>query len=131
MDILFELLFELIVEILIQVLLEIPVELGLSYLAEKRKRAEPVHPVLGVIGYGLLGSIGGLISYLVFPNSFLVTQSTRILNLILAPLVVGLAFVKLGDWREDRGKPQLLIHRFSYGYFFALVFAVVRLLLVS
>lgn len=42
-------------------------------------------------------------------------------------LGAGWAMVELGRWRQRRNQPSILLHKFQYGYLFALSFAAVRL----
>ena len=118
-----EFLFELLGEMLIQVVAEALLELGLHSLAEPFRR-QP-NPWLAAVGYATIGlSVGGL-SLAVFPH-LLVGARFRLINLIVSPVVSGALMSALGSWRRRRGDAVLRIDRFSYGFLFAVGFAVVR-----
>jgi hypothetical protein len=50
----------------------------------------------------------------------------RLANLVIASAIAGWVLVAVGRWRVGRGQGGLYLHRFSYGYLFALTFALVR-----
>ena len=119
-----EFILEILGEFLIQVIGELLVELGIHTLAEPFRK--PPNPLLAAIGYFLFGAIFGSISLLIV-SSYLVTNKTwQIINLLVTPLAVGLCMSAIGMWRTKRGKAVLRIDRFSYGYLFALAFALIR-----
>lgn len=136
MEILFELLLwlgQLLGELLLQLVLEALAELGVEAIKEAVRSARPTppkekyRPWLAAIGYVLLGAIFGLISLWPFPHHFATHLGLRIANLIITPCVAGWAMVELGRWRQRRNQPAILLHKFRYGYLFALSFAAVRL----
>jgi hypothetical protein len=110
-------------ELLLQLVLEMLAELGLRSVRESF-RPQP-NPVLALIGYLLLGLIGGGLSLLLAPH-FLIAQGLRMLNLAFAPVLAGLAMTALGAWRSGRGQELMRLDRFLYGYCFALAVAAVR-----
>jgi hypothetical protein len=65
-------------------------------------------------------------SLLVFPAHLVATPAWRIVNVLVTPLAAGVCMGALGLWRSRRGKRVLRIDHFSYGYLFALAFALVR-----
>ena len=114
---------ELLFEFVIQFVLEILVEIGAHTV--KRDR-EPMHPAVSVAGYVLLGGLLGWASYLIFPQHLISHPYTRIANLVITPLAVGLALGAVGAWRSKRGTDLVRLDKFAYGYAFALAFALVR-----
>lgn len=120
MQILIQLLFELLIQVLAEALLEI----GLHSVAEPFRT--PPRPWLAAIGYAIFGAIFGGISILLFPHNVLAGKIWRWINLLLTPVVVGLCMSEMGAWRAKRGQTVLRIDRFSYGYLFALSFALTR-----
>lgn len=61
-----------------------------------------------------------------FPDYLMASKSLRVANAALSPIVAGLSMAALGAWRAKRGQAVLRIDKFSYGYLFALSFALVR-----
>ena len=118
-----EFLFEVLGEFILQCLIQVSAELGFHTVAETFQRKP--NPWMAAIGYGLFGAILGGLSLLVFPNH-LVVGGWRIFNLVAAPIVTGFFMCLMGKWREKRGDELLRIDRFSYGYLFALSFALIR-----
>jgi hypothetical protein len=120
----FELIFHIFAEILLQAMAEMMFSIGLGSMGEAFSRKP--NPVLAAIGYGFFGAILGGVSLLLFPHPFIVIAFTRIVNLVVTPIVVGLVMASLGTWKLRRKKVVFRIDRFSYGYLFALSFALVR-----
>lgn len=119
-----EALVEFFFECLIQIVIEMLVELGFHSLREPfRKRPMPW---LAIPGYALLGAAAGSFSLWVFPKHFTPDGWTRIAVVAFVPIVAGVSMAALGAWRARRGDQVLRIDRFSYGYLFALCFALVR-----
>ena len=119
-----EFVVELLLEFLLQVLGELLFEFGLRSLAEPFRK--PPDPLLAVVGYALFGAIFGGISLLVFSHHMVAGQIWRWANLLLVPVAVGACMALLGRWRAKRGEEIFRIDRFSYGYLFAFLFALVR-----
>lgn len=119
-----EILFELLAELVFQVVGEVLVELGLHSVAEPFRKKPSVW--LAVLGYVLLGALLGALSLWAFPSHLMREGWPRLANLVVTPLLAGLAMVLLGRWRARRGDPVLRIDRFAYGYLFALAVAIVR-----
>jgi VIT1/CCC1 family predicted Fe2+/Mn2+ transporter len=119
-----ELFLELLLEIGVQIFGELLVELVLRPLAatfEKRP-----NPVTAAFGYAMLGGIVGGLSLLLMPNHWLQNPGAQIANLIVSPIVAGIAMAIVGRWRESRGQELIRLDRFSYGYLFAFVSTLVR-----
>ena len=118
-----EAIVELVAEILLQLFFELLAELGLRSVAEPfRKRP---HPALAATSYLIFGLAAGGVSLLFAPHAF-GQGSWRLVNLLVAPIVVGLAMAGLGAWRAKRGQDLVRLDRFMYGYLFAVSFAIVR-----
>jgi hypothetical protein len=136
MEILFELLLglgQLLCELVLNLIFEALAELGFEAIKEAIRAARPGSVAqqpnrwFAAIGYILIGAIFGLISLWPLPHGFATHLWLRIANLIITPCVAGWAMVQLGQWRLRRNQPPILLHRFLYGYLFALSFAAVRL----
>jgi hypothetical protein len=125
MEFIFELLFELFGELLLQIVLELLFELGLRSLQQPFKKTP--NPLLGGIGYAVFGAVAGALSLWWFPNLFITSHAGRIANLIVTPVLSGLAMAALGAWRRRRDQPTILLDRFAYAFIFAMAMALVRL----
>jgi fluoride ion exporter CrcB/FEX len=119
-----EFIFQLIGEILLQFVLEGLAQLGLHSLAEPFRR--PPNPWLAALGYALFGFLAGFISLFIVESHLLREKPFQLLNLLVTPVLVGLAMAQIGAWRARRGDAVLRIDRFAYAYLFALAFAIVR-----
>lgn len=100
------------------------VELGLHAVAEPFRKQPNVW--VAVLGYLLLGGLVGALSLWIFPQHMTRDGWPRLVNLVVTPVLAGLAMTLMGRWRARRGDPVLRIDRFACGYLFALTVAVVR-----
>ncbi|MEN3352647.1 MAG: hypothetical protein V7640_805 [Betaproteobacteria bacterium] len=129
MEILLEVLLavvQLVAELVLQIILEALAELGVRSVIEPFRRPKPLHPVLALIGYAILGAIAGTISLWLFPTLFIETGWLRVLSLVVTPLLAGAAMAALGAWRRRRDQELIRLDRFTYGFTFALAMALVR-----
>jgi RsiW-degrading membrane proteinase PrsW (M82 family) len=126
MGFLFEILFELFGEVIIQVVIELASELGLHFFQKKDGEQEQPPPWKLVLASILFGLLAGAVSLLVFPHSFMLSQTGKLVGLVLVPLFAGVAMMMLGVWRQKRGQQTVSLDRFAYGYIFALAAALVR-----
>jgi hypothetical protein len=117
---------QLLGELLLQLLAEALAEFGLEAIREAIRPSKPGRPLVAAIGYVLLGALFAFVSLWPFPHSFVQHAWLRLANLVIAPSIAGLAAVALGRWRISRGQTGLYLHRFSYGFLFALTFALTR-----
>ena len=125
MEFIVELLFEIFGELLLQIVLELLFELGLRSLQQPFKKTP--NPLLGGVGYALFGAIAGGLSLWWFPQLFITSHAGRIANVIVTPILSGLAMAALGAWRRRRDQPTILLDRFAYAFIFAMAMALVRL----
>jgi hypothetical protein len=121
-----EFLVQLLLEFIVQVIGEALFELGFHAMAEPFRK--PPNPWLASVGYIIFGSIIGALTLWPLPNHMVAGASLRWVNLLVTPIAAGLCMSWLGSWRAKRGQAVLRIDRFSYGYLFALSFAIVRFL---
>ena len=84
------------------------------------------NPVVAGLGYLLIGLILGGVSLLIFPRSFVRSETFHGISLLITPVVSGLAMGALGRWREGRGETVLRLDSFVYGFVFAFAMALVR-----
>ena len=64
-----------------------------------------------------------------FPHNAVSGETWRWINLLLTPIAVGLCMSWMGAWRAKRAQTLFRIDRFSYGYLFALGFALLVVVL--
>jgi hypothetical protein len=122
-----EALLQFLAEIAIQLLFELAAEIGQRSFTEPFRK--PANPWFAAIGYFGFGVVAGFLSLLLFSAHLIAGQNWRIVNLIVTPIVAGLLMSAIGLWRAKREQLVLRIDRFSYGYLFALAFALVRFFL--
>ena len=119
-----EIIFQFLAELLLQVFGEALIEMGFHAVAEPFRK--PPRPWIAAIGYFLFGAIIGGLSLLLVASHMVNDKGLRVANLVLTPIAAGLCMGALGAWRARRGQTVLRLDRFSYGYLFALAFALVR-----
>lgn len=124
-----EAILQFFAELLLQLVFEILAEFGLRSLSEPFRK--PPNPWVAALGYAIFGATAGGISLYVLPDSLIHGETWRLANLIVTPVMAGLAMAALGAWRSRRGQQTIRIDRFSYGYLFALCMAVVRFFLAQ
>ena len=117
-----------LLECLVQVAAEILLELGLIPLRESARVHRRHHPVLAFIGFLMLGALAGFLSLFVYRRPVIPGERGRLLELLLAPIVVGLVMRLLGHWRQRRGKLPGPLESFWHAWGFALAFGLLRFL---
>jgi len=125
MEFIFELLFEFFGELLLQIVFELLAELGWRGVSAPFRKS--AHPLVAGIGYAVFGAIAGALSLWWFPNLFITSHAGRIANVIVTPVLSGLAMAALGAWRRRRDQQTILLDRFAYAFIFAMAMALVRL----
>lgn len=125
MELLFEVLL-VIFEFLMEFAGSLFVDLGLRSVSETTATREERNPILAGIGYGLLGLIAGGVSLLIFPEAIARSQKFHGINLLISPVLAGLAMAGFGWLLERRGKRRLRLDSFVYGFIFAFPMALVR-----
>jgi hypothetical protein len=131
MEIIAELVLGFILESLIPAIIEISFDFLWRCLGETFISRESRNGFMAGIGYFLFGLILGGVSLLVFPQSFVRSETFHGISLLITPVVSGLAMGALGRWREGRGETVLRIDSFVYGFVFALAMALVRFVYTS
>lgn len=122
----FALIFELLIQLILEVLVQGAFELGVRGIVEPYRKDRPLNPAFALLGYALLGAVGGAISIWVFPMHLLQHPVAQYANLAITPIALGLAFECLGRRREAKGKQKMLLDRFTYGFVFALTMGLIR-----
>lgn len=131
MEIIAEIILSFILEILLPLIGEFFIEVGARSLGEPFVRQANRNPILAGLGYCLLGLILGGISLLIFPNSFIRSERFHGINLIITPVICGLAMSALGWLRGRQGQSVLRLDSFLYGFLFAFMMALVRFVYTS
>ena len=126
MEFIAEFILSVILEFLIPVLGELALELGVRSLGEPFIQREARNPVIAGIGYCLFGLILGGVSLLFFPRSIVRSETLHGINLLITPVLAGLAMSALGRLRKRQGKTLLRLDSFVYGFLFAFMMALVR-----
>ena len=126
MELIFEFFVSFFFEFLLQIAGELLIDLGLRSLGEPFVRREDRSPILAAIGYVLLGLIFGFLSLFVFPEPFFQSERFHGINLIITPVLTGLAMGQIGRLRERQGKTVIRLDSFIYGFLFAFAMALVR-----
>jgi hypothetical protein len=119
-------LLEFALEFALEVFGGLLLELGLRSLGEPFVAREERNAVFAAIGYVLLGLVFGFLSLLVFPDSFVRSRNFHGINLIITPLLAGLAMAGIGRLRERKGQTIIRLDSFAYGFLFAFAMASVR-----
>lgn len=125
MELLFEILFEFVGELLVQIFFQGLGGIGSNMINAHRTRG-PRHPVVSVVGHTVAGLGLGALTLVWFPHSFAHSEFVRIGTLIASPLATGLLTAIIGARRHRAGRTTVLMETFSYGFLFALAFALVR-----
>ena len=128
MEFLFTLVAELVLEFVLAAFFELLAEIGLRSFGEPFRQRESRNPVLAAIGYCMFGALLGGLSLLVFPNSFVRSESLHGISLVISPVLAGLFMSLIGRIRKQQGKSLLRLDSFIYGFLFALPIAAVRFL---
>ncbi len=123
-----EIIFEVLLEGLLQIVLEIAAEAGLRTLGEPFVNREKRNPFLAALGYFVFGAMLGGVSLLVFPDSFVRSETFHGINIIITPVLAGLVMALIGKLRERKGQELLRLDSFAYGFIFALPMAIIRFL---
>jgi hypothetical protein len=120
-----------LLEFAVEIFGELLLELGLRSLGEPFVAREERNAVLAAIGYVLLGFLFGALSLLVFPESFVRSENFHGINLIITPVLAGLAMAGIGRLRERKGQTTIRLDSFAYGFLFAFAMALVRFFCTS
>jgi uncharacterized membrane-anchored protein len=121
-----ELLIELFLEVILQFFGEFLVELGWRSGKEVFRQRKVRNPWLAAIGSLLLGSIVGLASLAIIPKHFIQSELLQLVNLLMTPVLAGLAMWWIGRFRTKRNQQTIRLESFWRGYLFALGMALLR-----
>jgi hypothetical protein len=124
-EILCEFLLQVILPFFIEVLVDGVFGFGSQRAAERFGKDRLTNPRAAFLFYGLIGATFGGLSVLFLPMHLIKNRTAQYANLILTPIVIGLAFEWLGRRRTARGQPEFLA-RFLYGFIFTLMMCLVR-----
>ncbi len=121
-----EILFELLLQFLLEVVVQGGFELGFRGLAEPFRKDRRPNIWLGLLAYTGMGALSGIVSIWLIPMHLVKHPLLQYGSLALTPIALGFLFEWLGRRREAKGKPKMLLDRFSYGFVFALTMGLIR-----
>lgn len=115
-----------------QFLTELLLQLFIEVLADAlwRKFPEPVRHVVKAILFVGLSALLAWVSTVIAPKSLITTLELRIIYLVVAPVIVGVAMAWIGRWLVKHEKPRSTLETFGFGWLFAFSFALTRFLLI-
>ncbi len=122
---------ETLFAILLEAVVEIVFELGLEALRRAFRRQRRAHPVFSAIGFVVLGSTLGALSGWYWPMPILPASPQPGVNVIVAPLLVGLVMQEYGAWSARRGREPSYLATFWGGALFAFALAGTRRLVIA
>jgi hypothetical protein len=128
---LLELLLELFGEFLVELAVTALMDLVLRAIAKIFETFHLVNPVLASITYVLLGALAGGLSLLIFPHPLVRPSRLHGINLLVSPLVTGLAMSLIGSILSRQGKKVTRIESFGYGFALAFGIALIRYLFAT
>jgi hypothetical protein len=126
MEIIFEIFFELLLQIVGEVLVE-----GLIHGISGAGPRKAVNTIIALGFYLSLGALIGLLSLLIFPQSFVRSSRLPGISLIIIPLLAGLTMAGIGRIRRQQGHAVLRLDTFGYGFVFAFGMALMRYLFTT
>ena len=129
MEILAELLFAIlgaIFEVLLELAGSLLVDLGLRSVKEPTVPRDERNPIFAGVGYALFGLVAGFVSLLIFPEAIARSEKFHGINILISPVLAGLAMAGFGWVLERSGKRRLRLDSFVYGFVFAMPMALVR-----
>ena len=121
-----ELIITLLFEFMVQILGEVLFEMGLHSLANIFSKKRASNPAMAMVGYMLFGMLLGALSVWLLPLHFVIDPFLQKLNLLITPVLSGLIMSLIGYLRLKNGQSVLRLDKFSYGFLFALAFALTR-----
>ena len=130
-EFLLELLLELFGEFLLEFAVTALMDLALRAIVKVFETFRLANTVLASITYVLLGALAGGLSLLIFPHPLVHASRLHGINLLVSPLVTGLAMSLIGSILSRQGKKVTRIESFGYGFSFAFGIALVRYLFAT
>jgi hypothetical protein len=133
-EFLLELLFmcaELLVEFLLDLAVAALADLALRAIAKVFETFRFENTLLASISYALLGASAGGLSLLIFPHRLVHPSKFHGINLLLSPILTGLAMSLIGSMLSRYGQKVTRIESFRYGFAVAFGIALVRFVFVS
>jgi hypothetical protein len=132
---LFELLLAMCAELFGEFLLDLAVaalsDLALRAIAKVFETFRFENTLLASISYALLGASAGGLSLLILPHRLVNSSRFHGINLLLSPILTGLAMSLIGSMLSRYGQKVTRIESFRYGFAVAFGIALVRFLFVS
>ena len=121
-----------IAEVLFEVFLEVALESLVALIARSVRNlleeSSAIPPAFAAAGYGLLGSVFGAASLLIYPHPLFHPSRLHGISLIISPGITGLVMSQVGNLLRRKGRRPMQIESFGYGFTFALGYAGIRLI---
>ena len=127
MEFILEMLFELLLQAVGELLFELGWRASLEVFEQRRYR----NPLLAGFGSLFFGLCAGALSLIFVPHHFITSDTLRMLNLLVTPLLVGLLMWTIGRWRIKRDKDTIRLESFWHGFIFALGMGLFRFFLAK
>jgi hypothetical protein len=118
-------------EFLLELAVTALMDLALRAIVKVFETLELASPVIASITYVLLGASAGGLSLLIFPHPLVHPSRLHGINLLVSPLVTGLAMSGIGSILSRQGKKVTRIESFSYGFALAFGIALIRYLFAT
>jgi len=122
---------ELFGEFLLELAVTALMDLALRAIAKVFETFRLANSVLASITYVLLGALAGGLSLLIFPHPLVRPSRLHGVNLLVSPLVTGLAMSLIGSILSRQGKKVTRIESFGYGFALAFGIALIRYLFAT
>ena len=116
-----------------QVFVELFLQLILEVFADAiwRRLPEPARIAVKVVLSSAFAVLIGWLSVSLKPSFGISSEALRIVYLIFAPVLIGIAMSWIGRFFVSREKPRSILERFVFGWLFAFSFALTRYLLIK
>lgn len=119
---------EIVFEFIITFVLELFFDVGLRNISDSVALKEDSNKAISFIGYTFLAIFSALISMMLFPKHMIAIPELRILNICLTPVIAGTVMSLIGKRAKAKDKTIIKLDTFFYGWLFAFVFSLFRLI---
>jgi hypothetical protein len=119
---------EVILEFLLTLLFELFFEVGSRNFANAFELSKDHNRYAAFFGYIMLAIFGALFSLTIFPHHLIRPPALQILNVCLTPILSGTLMSFVGKRLRAKEARVIKLDSFFYGWLFAFVFALIRLI---
>lgn len=117
---------EALFEVLFEFVFQLIGELFFESITQRWSDGQRQHPIVAILGYGLLGGLIGALSVTFMPHHLIRDLTLRRVNLVVSPLLAGWFMMLVGSFRVQRGRERVRLDRFAYAALFAFGMALAR-----